>query len=170
VNHKGISWPRIFLFIRYVNTCLFLIYFITRNLKLRPYYETNLASTRSSRTPARHTSNPIPTAEAHASTNQGPSWADDLLGFWSSDQNKTQCNSLESEVEAYLSDSRIGIKSMTFWQVSDSDLIIFYANLQVMFRRTSCDIQQYSLLRWTYYPFKLPQSHVSEYSLPPRKP
>jgi hypothetical protein len=144
----------------------FLICFV----KLYPYYETNLAS-RSSRTPARH-KNPTATTQAHASTSQDSSWADSLLGFWSSGHNQTQCNSLESEVEAYLLDPRIGAtgNSVTFWQVSDSDLIKFRVHTDFMFRRTSCDIQQHSLLQWTYCPFKPLQSHASECSLQPRKP
>ena len=172
MNHIGISGLRIFLFVRYVilwiQHCLlpFLICFV----KLRPYYEANLAS-RSSRTPARHSTstNPTVTAQAHAaSASQGSSWADNLLGFWSSGHNQTQCNSLESEVEAYLLDHRIGANSVTYWQVSDLVMILFYTDF--MFRRTSCDIQRHLLLRWTYYPFKPLQSLASEYSHQPRKP
>jgi hypothetical protein len=142
-------------------------------IKLGPYHEANLAS-RSSRTPARH-SNLTATAQAHTSApahatgSQGSSWADNLLGFWSGSRNQTQSNGLVSEVEAYLLDTRIvGVNSITFWQVSDSDLIIF--QIDFMFRRTSCVIQQHSLPQWTYYPFKPRQSHVSVYSLQPRKP
>jgi hypothetical protein len=47
----------------------------------------------------------IITAQAHASASPGSSQADNLLGFWSSGHNQTQCNNLESEVEAYLLDS-----------------------------------------------------------------
>jgi hypothetical protein len=97
-----------------------------RFIKLRPYYEINMAS-RTSRTPARH-GNPTVTAQAHASGSQGSSWADNLLGFWSGGHNQTQCNSLESEVEAYLLDSRTGVNSITFWQVSDSDLMIIHTD------------------------------------------
>ena len=103
--------------------CHFLICFV----KLHPYYESNLASSRSSRTPA-CLSNPTQaaTAQTHASTSQDSSWANNLLGFCNKGH-KTQCNSLESEVETYLSDFQIGVNSMTFWQVSDSesDLILY---------------------------------------------
>ena len=156
--------------LRWIHHCL--VPFLIRFVKLYTYYESNLAS-RTSRTPARH-NNPTTTAQAHVSTSQDSSWADNLLGFWSSGHNQTQCNSLKSEVEAYLLDPWIVAagSSVKFWQVSDSDLINlkFHTVTDFMFRRTSCNIQQHLLLQWTYCPFRPLQSHASECSLQPRKP
>lgn len=91
-------------------------------------------------------------------------WADALLGFDNAPSGAG--NSIDTEVDMYLSDPQVGLGSVNYWQVCIGCLHFVSILTNTLSRKTNSATPEYLLLHSTSYPSRDQPCPVNEFSPP----
>jgi hypothetical protein len=116
-------------------------------LKLQPYWDTCNATDH----------------HDDISVSSESAWADNILGL-NTCGSRADERPLAVEVDAYLLDSQFSTTTLNFWQVCRLSIIVYYDLSNYQNRKISFVFRPFSLMPWTFYPFKHPLYPLNEYS------